>query len=188
MTELGRWGVPAPSPAVATEIEALGASLFGAGEFAHHDAYLRVGEVLATTDSAQVGTAIAYAFSRSPFAHAAALRHLHGRAPGRVFCGLGSATHRMNVDWFSGAGGHALGRMADMVGALRALLAAEDLAPIRYDGPYYHLDARVQAPVRGRSTFRSSSRRSTAGWSAWRSSMPTASWAMASSPTSGGRT
>src|SRR3546814_2313189 len=48
----------------------------------------------------QVGTGIAYAFARTPYAHAAAARSLSKKAPGRLFIGLGSGAYTINRDWF----------------------------------------------------------------------------------------
>lgn len=64
--------MPWPGPEIAAEAEARGAAAFCAGDFAHHEAYVTVAEMVAQTTRAQVGTGIAYAFARSPFVHAAA--------------------------------------------------------------------------------------------------------------------
>ena len=40
--------------------------------------------------------------------------------------------------------------MADLVGAVRAWLQAENGQRVRYDGEFYHVDAVVGAPVLGR--------------------------------------
>jgi alkanesulfonate monooxygenase SsuD/methylene tetrahydromethanopterin reductase-like flavin-dependent oxidoreductase (luciferase family) len=92
---------------------------------------------------------VAYAFARSPFVHASAVRHIDKLAPGRVFLGLGSGTRRMNEDWFAAAADRPLARMADMVGAVRAYLTAPNMKPVKYDGEFYALDAAIMAPVLG---------------------------------------
>ena len=45
---------------------------------------------------------------------------------------------------------YAVARMADLVGAVRAWLHAENGQRVRYDGEFYHVDAAVGAPVLGR--------------------------------------
>lgn len=144
-----RWGMPWPGDNVAALAEAAGAEAFCAGEFADHDAYLTVGEMVAGTSRAKVGTAVAYAFARSPFTHATSVRHLHLRAPGRIFLGLGSGTRRMNTEWFAAPFDPPLRRMAEMIGAIRAYLTAEKMATVRHGGDLYPIEAAIQAPVLG---------------------------------------
>lgn len=106
------------------------------------------------TTTAMVGTGAAYAFARSPFVHASAVRHIDRIAPGRVLLGLGSGTRRMNEDWFAAKADRPLGRMADMVGAIRAYLTAQNMQPVRHDGEFYPLDAAIMAPVPGPNATR----------------------------------
>ena len=63
-------------------------------------AYVTATEMAHATSTAMIGPGIAYAFARSPFVHAASVRHLSKHAGGRVFLGLGAGTPRMNRDWF----------------------------------------------------------------------------------------
>ncbi len=102
------------------------------------------------TERAQVGPGIAYAFARTPYAHAAGIRGAWRHAPGRVFLGLGSGAYKINRDWFGVAADRPVARMADLVGAVRAWLQAENGQRVRYDGEFYHVDAVVGAPVLGR--------------------------------------
>src|SRR5215211_3524462 len=150
-TELPRgWAMPWPGPEVAREAEQRGALAFCAGEFADHNAYLSVGEMVSETSTALIGTGVAYAFARSPFIHAAAVRHLHQRAPGRIFLGLGSGTRRMNEQWFASQFERPLARMEEMVRAIRAFLVAEKMETVRVEGEFYPIDAAIRAPVLGR--------------------------------------
>jgi alkanesulfonate monooxygenase SsuD/methylene tetrahydromethanopterin reductase-like flavin-dependent oxidoreductase (luciferase family) len=144
-----QFGLPWPGREVAAEAEAAGVTAFATGDFADHDAYVTVAEMALGTSAAQVGTAIAYAFSRTPFAHAAAVRSLWSLAPGRVFAGFGSGAFAINRDWCGVDGSTPVRRMADLVGAVRAWLQAENGAPVRYQGEFYRIDAKVQAPVLG---------------------------------------
>ncbi len=85
-----QWGgLPWPGAEQARAAEATGAIAFCTGEFADVDAYVTSTEMALGTSSAVVGPGIAYAFARSPFVHASAVRHLHRLAPERVFLGLG---------------------------------------------------------------------------------------------------
>ena len=141
--------MPWPGAAVAHEAEAAGALAFAAGEFANSNAYVALGEMAANTSTALIGTGVAYAFARSPFVHASAIRHVHRLAPGRVFLGLGSGTRRMNESWFAAAADRPLARMADMVGAVRAYLTAPNMKPVHHEGEFYPIDAAIMAPVLG---------------------------------------
>ena len=102
------------------------------------------------TERAQVGPGIAYAFARTPYAHAAGVRGAWAHAPGRIFLGLGSGAFRINRDWFGVPADHPVARMADLVGAIRAWLHAENGDRIQHDGEFYKVDATVGAPVLGR--------------------------------------
>ncbi|MFG3025379.1 LLM class flavin-dependent oxidoreductase [Streptomyces sp. NPDC048254] len=145
-----RFGMPWPGRDVGREAERAGVGAFCAGEFADHDAYLTVADIVAHTEHALAGPAIAYAFARTPYAHATALRHLHAEAPGRLFLGLGSAAFRINRDWLGVPPERPVAQIAETVGAVRAWLHAENGERVHYSGKFYELDADVRAPVLGR--------------------------------------
>lgn len=145
-----KWGLPWPGPQRAAEAEAAGAGAFCAGEFSDLNAYVTSAEMALETTAAMVGPGIAYAFARSPFVHASAVRQLSKIAPGRVFLGLGSGTSRMNRDWFGVQADHPAPRMAELVEVIRAFLEAENGETIRYSGQYYSIEADIRAPVLGR--------------------------------------
>src|ERR1700731_3389062 len=144
------WGLPWPGPALATQAETAGAQAFCAGEFADLNAYMTATEMAGGTSQAKIGPGIAYAFARSPFVHAAAVRHLSTLAPGRVFLGLGSGTSRMNKDWFGDHAPPPAPRMAERTEVIRAFLHAENGQRLRYEGRFYTIDADIRAPVLGR--------------------------------------
>ncbi len=135
---------------MATTAEAAGIAAFCSGEFVDHEAYSTLAEMVLGTERALVGPGIAYAFARTPYAHAAAIRGANAKAPGRVFLGLGSGAFKLNRDWFGVAADRPVARMADLVGAIRAWLQAENGQRVSYDGEFYHLNAVVAAPVLGR--------------------------------------
>lgn len=143
------WGMRWPGAEVGAEAEARGCAAFCTGEFVDGNAYVTLAEMAAATTTARVGTGVAYAFARSPFIHASAMRHVDKLAPGRTFLGLGAGTRRMNEDWFSVPADRPLGRMADMVGAVRAYLTAPNRRPVRHEGEFYPIDATIMAPVLG---------------------------------------
>ncbi|BBZ14867.1 LLM class flavin-dependent oxidoreductase [Mycobacterium branderi] len=145
-----KWGLPWPGAECAARAEASGARAFCAGEFSDANAYVTSAEMALRTSAAMVGPGVAYAFARSPFVHASAVRHLSKWAPGRVFLGLGSGTPRMNRDWFAACADHPAARMAELVEAIRAYLQAENGEAVRYSGRFYTVDADIRAPVLGR--------------------------------------
>ncbi|ROO87894.1 alkanesulfonate monooxygenase SsuD/methylene tetrahydromethanopterin reductase-like flavin-dependent oxidoreductase (luciferase family) [Actinocorallia herbida] len=144
------FGLPWPGAEVAREAEDAGITAFCTGDFVDNDAYEVLADMVANTRTAKVGTGIAYAFSRTPYAHASAIRTLHKKAPGRLFLGLGSGAYSINRDWFGVEADKPVARMRDLAGAVRAWLHAENGAKVEYEGPYYRVSARVQAPVLGR--------------------------------------
>jgi len=144
------WGLPWPGETMAAQAEAAGATAFCAGEFADLSAYVTTAEMARTTSTTMIGPGIAYAFARSPFVHAASIRHLSKIAGDRVFLGLGAGTSRMNRDWFGVDADHPAPRMAELIEVIRMFLHAENDEPIRYSGDYYSIDADIRAPVLGR--------------------------------------
>jgi alkanesulfonate monooxygenase SsuD/methylene tetrahydromethanopterin reductase-like flavin-dependent oxidoreductase (luciferase family) len=56
----------------------------------------------------------------------------------------------MNRDWFGVDSSGPAARMAELISCVRAFLHAENGETVSFDGDFYHLDARVRAPVLGR--------------------------------------
>ena len=121
-----RYGLAWRGPEVAEPAEDAGITAFCCSEFVDREAYTTLAEMVQHTKRAQVGPGIAYAFARTPYAHPAAVRAAWRHAPGRVFLGLGSGAHRINRDWFGVPADRPAARMADLVGAIRAWLHAEN--------------------------------------------------------------
>ncbi|OBI19269.1 LLM class flavin-dependent oxidoreductase [Mycobacterium sp. E2497] len=144
-----QWGLPWPGEATAAKAEAAGAVAFCAGEFADLSAYVTAAEMTRSTSTAMVGPGIAYAFARSPFIHAASIRHLAKRAGDRVFLGLGAGTARMNRDWFGVTADHPAPRMAELIEVIGKFLRAENGESIEYHGDFYTINADIRAPVLG---------------------------------------
>jgi 5,10-methylenetetrahydromethanopterin reductase len=144
------WGLPWPGAMLAAQAEAAGATAFCAGEFADLSAYVTTTEMAHNTAKAMVGPGIAYAFARSPFVHASAVRHLSRVSEGRVFLGLGAGTSRMNRDWFGVDAAHPAPRMGELIEVIRAFLDAENGERVTYQGEFYSIDADIRAPVLGK--------------------------------------
>ncbi len=145
-----RYGLPWRGADVAKTAEAAGVAAFCSGEFVDHEAYSTLTEMALGTERADIGPGIAYAFARTPYAHAAGVRGAWRHAPGRIFLGLGSGAFRINRDWFGVAADRPVARMADLVGATRAWLQAENGERVSHAGEFYSVDAVVAAPVLGR--------------------------------------
>ncbi len=150
MNSIASWGIPWPGRELAERAEAAGAAAFCAGEFSDREAYVTTTEMALGTSRAMVGPGIAYAFARSPFVHASAVRQLSQLAPGRIFLGLGAGSARMNRDWFAVDADRPAARMAELVDAIKAYLQAENGQSIQYSGEFYRVDADIRAPVFGR--------------------------------------
>lgn len=144
-----RYGLPWRGAEVARTAEASGITAFCSGEFVDHEAYSTLTEMAMGTTDAQVGPGIAYAFARTPYTHASAMRTAWRHAPNRLFLGLGTGAFKINRDWFGVEADRPVVRMSDLVGAIRTWLSAENGEPVRYEGEYYRIDAKVGAPVLG---------------------------------------
>ena len=70
-------------------------------EFFNRHGYVPLGAIAQATSRVRIGTGIANAFTRSPLLHASAAMDLDELSGGRLVLGLGSATRRMNEDWFA---------------------------------------------------------------------------------------
>jgi probable F420-dependent oxidoreductase len=110
-------------------------------EFFHQHGFVRLTAVGAATRRVKVGTAIAYAFMRTPMLAATAAMDVDEITGGRVILGLGSGTRSMNEKWYSMPFDHPpASRMRDAVGVIRAALSAKEGGGLAYRGPYYSID------------------------------------------------
>ena len=131
-------GLDAPDPgAIAAAAEAGGAGGVWSTE-AGHDPYLPLALAAAQTSRVMLGTAIAVAFPRSPLVHAQVAWDLHRMAPGRFVLGLGAQVKAHNQRRYSAPFDHPVGRMRDMVGAIRAIWDCwQNGTPLNYEGEFY---------------------------------------------------
>ena len=109
-------------------------------EFFHQHGFVRLGAVAAATERVKVGTAIAYAFMRTPLLAASAAMDVDEISHGRVILGLGSGTRSMNVNWYSMPfDDPPAPRMREAIELVRAAFAAQKGGGLRYEGKYYQV-------------------------------------------------
>jgi len=115
-------------------------------EFFNRHGYAPLGAIAQATSRVRIGTGIANAFTRSPLLHASAAMDLDELSGGRMVLGLGSATRRMNEDWFGVPFRAPAPRMQELVELLRAAFAAQGGGGFRWEGEHWHLNV----PIYGR--------------------------------------
>src|SRR5947209_9006086 len=94
-------------------------------EFPDHSATVTLAAAALATERVTLGTAIAYAFGRTPLVLAAEARDLDLLSGGRLILGLGTGTRRMQREWHGLDGEHPAPRMEELVPLLRRLLALD---------------------------------------------------------------
>ena len=115
-------------------------------EFPDHSATVTLAAVAQATERVTLGTAIAYAFGRTPLVLAAEARDLDTLSKGRLILGLGTGTQRMQREWHGLDGEHSAPRMEELVPLLRLLLRLDD-GPVEHEGRFYRTIVRPTAPV-----------------------------------------
>jgi probable F420-dependent oxidoreductase len=109
-------------------------------EFFNQNGFVRLGAVAHATERCKVGTAIAYAFMRTPMLAASGAMDVDEISGGRVILGLGSGTKRMNEDWYSMPFEAAPApRMRDAVGLIRAAFAAGKGGGLAYESENFNV-------------------------------------------------
>jgi probable F420-dependent oxidoreductase len=114
-------------------------------EFFNRHGYVPLGAIAQATERVRIGTAIANAFTRTPLLHASAAMDLDELSDGRMIVGLGSATRRMNEDWYGVPFSAPAARMRELVELLRAAFAAHGGGGFRWDGRHWKLSVPVYA-------------------------------------------
>jgi len=115
-------------------------------EFFNRHGYVPLAAIAERTQRVQLGTAIANAFIRTPLSHASAAMDLDELSEGRMVLGLGSATKRMNEDWYDVPFSAPAARMAELVELLRAAFRAQKGGGFRWEGEHWNLNV----PIYGR--------------------------------------
>ena len=117
-----------------------------ATEFTDRSATVAMAAMAAATERITIGSAIAYAFGRTPLVLAAEARDLDALSGGRLILGLGTGTRRMQQDWHGLDGEHPASRMEELVPLVRRLLLLHE-GPVEHEGRFYRLIVRPTAPV-----------------------------------------
>jgi probable F420-dependent oxidoreductase len=120
-------------------------------EFFNHHGFVRLTAVALGTERVKVGTAIAYAFMRTPLLASAAAMDIDEISGGRMILGLGSGTRSMNEKWYSMPFDQPPApRMREAVELVRAAITAQKGGGLKFAGKYYEVDiaqyARPGAP------------------------------------------
>ncbi len=142
--------------ALATRAERAGFDSVFTIEFFNRHGYVPLGAIATQTSRIRIGTGIANAFTRTPLLHASAAMDIDELSGGRMILGLGSATRRMNEDWYGVPFARPAARMRELVRCLRAAFAAQRGGGFRFEGEFWKLNvpafsrpqaAREQIPI-----------------------------------------
>ena len=117
-----------------------------ATEFYDRSATVALAAMAEATEAIELGSAIAYAFGRTPLVLAAEARDLDELCDGRLTLGLGTGTRRMQQEWHGIDGEHPASRMEELVPLLRRLWRLHE-GPIDHAGRFYRLRVQPTAPV-----------------------------------------
>ena len=138
-------GTVSADVALAQRAEAAGFDGVYSVEFFNRHGYVPLAAIAAKTERVRIGTAIANAFTRTPLLHASAAMDLDELSEGRVVLGLGTATRRMNEDWYAVEFSQPAARTRELVEILRAAFAAQQGGGLRYDGDFWKLTVPMYA-------------------------------------------
>ena len=128
---------------LAVRAEAAGFDSVFTIEFFNRHGYVPLGAIAQATRRIRLGTGIANAFTRSPLLHASAAMDLDELSGGRMILGLGSATRRMNQDWFGIPFSEPAARMKELVTLLRQAIAAQQGGGFRFEGRFWKLNVPI---------------------------------------------
>ncbi|MFQ5415451.1 MAG: LLM class flavin-dependent oxidoreductase [Myxococcota bacterium] len=131
---------------LAVRAEAAGLASVFTIEFFNRHGYVPLGAIAQATERVRIGTAIANGFTRSPLLHASAAMDLDELSGGRMVVGLGSATRRMNEDWFDVRFTAPAARMRELTLLMRGAFAAAQGGGFRWEGEHWNIDV----PIYGR--------------------------------------
>jgi len=125
---------------LAVRAEAAGFDAVFSIEFFNRHGYVPLGAIAQATRRVRIGTAIANAFIRTPLLHASAALDLDDLSGGRMILGLGSATRRMNEDWYGVPFPAPAPRMLELVRLLRAAIHEHRGLGFRWQGQHWNLN------------------------------------------------
>jgi probable F420-dependent oxidoreductase len=113
-----------------------------APEFHNHSGPLALAGAAMTTERIELGTAISWAFARSPLLTAVTALDLDEMSGGRFLLGLGTGTRRMRTDWLGAPAERPASRLRETIEAIRAVWAAAGAGSVQYDGELVRLAVR----------------------------------------------
>src|SRR5262245_65793463 len=114
-------------------------------EFFNRHGFVPLAAIAAKTSRIRIGTAIANAFTRTPLLHASAAMDLDELSGGRMVLGLGSATRRMNEDWYDVRFERPAARMRELVALLHAGFDAHKGGGLRFEGEFWKISVPIYA-------------------------------------------
>jgi probable F420-dependent oxidoreductase len=113
-----------------------------APEFHNHSGPLALAASALVTERIELGTAIAWAFGRSPLLSAVTALDLDEMSGGRFALGLGTGTRRMRTDWLGAEAERPGRRVRETIEAIRAVWEAGAAGAIDYEGELVRLKVR----------------------------------------------
>jgi probable F420-dependent oxidoreductase len=128
--------------AIARRAEEAGFDSVWAPEFHNHSGPLALAAAAMETERVELGTAIAWAFGRSPLLTAVTALDLDEMSGGRFVLGLGTGTRRMRTDWLGAPADKPATRLRETIGAVRAVWSSANAGAIDYEGELVHLKVR----------------------------------------------
>lgn len=133
----GPWGETlAEMLAAGQAAEAAGAEVLWVPEL-HRSATIQAAVLAAGTSTAQIGTAIALAFTRSPMVTALEALDLDEMSEGRFILGLGTGVQRLNELWHNARWGKPVAHLRETVRNVRNFVAYSHTgAKIKLDGEF----------------------------------------------------
>ena len=147
-----RYGMVLVAPSIADQVaaaqraEARGFHSVWTTEFFNQHGFVRLAAVATATSRVQLGTAIAYAFMRTPLLASAAALDIDELSGGRTILGLGSGTRSMNERWYSIPFDQPPApRMREAVELIREAIAAQKGVGLKFDGRYYSINIPMYA-------------------------------------------
>jgi alkanesulfonate monooxygenase SsuD/methylene tetrahydromethanopterin reductase-like flavin-dependent oxidoreductase (luciferase family) len=127
--------------------ESKGYSSAWTAEFYDRSASISLAVMAERTSEIRLGSAIIYAFGRSPLVLAIEARDLDEVSCGRMTLGLGTLTPGQVTHWLGQDAGHLAPRIEELVPLLRRLLHLEQ-GPVKHDGRFYHVNVVPMVSVR----------------------------------------
>ena len=142
-----RYGLILTAPGIreqmdlAARADAAGFESVWTTEFYNQHGLVRLAAVATATERVKLGTAIAYAFMRTPMLAASAAMDIDEISGGRMILGLGTGTRSMNQKWYSMPfDDPPAPRVSDAIRLVRAAIGAQGGGGLKYDGDYYQVE------------------------------------------------